>query len=317
MFELFKKRELGDYIVDTFTFFKSYGKHFFKTFFLINAGMLLVVGALVYWFLKHNFQSLVRNNLDQTEPDSLLNYFNDNDPALLGFIAISTLVILIVSLFNASYPVLYLKLIAAKNTNNFTTNDILSSFKQSIWKLFKFTIGVIFIIFPVLFITIIILFFLCFVLIGIPLLILAIPTLFTWIHLSFYIYLTQEKSFFQSLNNAYLLLKANYWNSIGVTFIAMVIIQMVQGSITMFIYFVGIFLVIGTALVNPNFDNQSFDAASPVLLLGITLIFLLILVISTIFNNMLVINQGIIYYGLQAENKISAIEIDLIGNNNE
>ncbi|MEP6805914.1 MAG: hypothetical protein ABI892_15400, partial [Flavobacterium sp.] len=157
----------------------------------------------------------------------------------------------------------------------------------------------------------------CFVLIGIPLLILAIPTLFTWIHFSFYIYLTEEKSFFQSLNNAYLLLKENFWTSIGATFLAMVIIQMVQGSITMFIYFVGIFLVIGTALINPNFDNQSFDAASPFLILSITLIFLLILVISTIFNNMLVINQGIIYYSLGADKKISTAEIDLIGNNNE
>lgn len=314
MFELFKKRELGDYIIDSFTFFKTFGKHFFKIFFIINTGMLLVTGALMYWFLKINFRFLFNDNLKGVPTDYLLKYFNNNYPLLIAVVVLFVLILLIVSLFNSSYPILYLKLIAEKNTNDFTAKDILSAFKQNIWKMFKFSFGLVFILFPVLVVTVLLLFFLCFVLIGFPLLIIAIPALFTFINFSFYSYLIQEKSFFQSLNHAYILLKKDFWAIIGATFIVMVIIQMIQGSITLFFYFVGIFIFLGTVLVNPNFDVKPVED-SPILLFTISLIFIILLAISTIFNNILVINQGIIYYSLDTENKTSTTDIDLIGSN--
>lgn len=316
MFELSRKRQLGDYIVDSFTFFKIFGKHFFRIFFLINTGMLLVTGALMYWFLKINFRFLFNNKLKDTQGDYLLNYFNNNYPLLIGIIVLFVLIIVIVSLFNSSYPVLYLKLIAEKNTNDFTSKDILSGFRQNIWRIFKFSIGTLFIVFPILFVTIFLLFFLCLVLIGFPLLVIAIPAIFAFINFSFYSYLTQEKSFFQSLNYAYILLKKDFWSIIGATFIVMVIIQMIQGSITLFFYFIGIFIFLGSVLVNPDFDVKPIEG-SPLLLFTITAIFVILLATSTIFNNILVINQGIIYYSLDTENKTSATDIDLIGTHNE
>jgi len=315
MFELYKKRQLGDYIVDSFTFFKNFGKQFFKIFFAINAGLLLISGALMYWFLKFNFTSLVDNSLEKTTPNELLNYF-DRDPVITGFVIIFSIVILLLSLFNASYPILYLKLIAEKSTNNFTTQDILTAFRKSLWKIIKFGLGAVFIIFPVLCIIIIVLFFLCFVLVGIPLLIIAIPTLFTWVHLSFYTYLTEDKSFFESLNHAHLLLKEDFWSTIGASFIAMIMIQMVQASITMFLYFVGIFAFIFFAIANPDFEKMPFEP-SPFFLILITIAFVLIMALSNIFNNVLVVNQGIIYYSLGAEDRFSPTEIESIGSHNE
>jgi len=315
MFELYKKRQLGDYIVDSFTFFKNFGKHFFKIFFAINAGMLLVAGALMYLFLETNFSSLAGNNLEKTTPDELFKYFGSY-PLITGFAILFLVVIVFLSLFNSSYPILYLKLIAEKNTNDFTTQDILAAFSKSLWKIIKFGFGVVFIIFPVLCIIIIALFFLCFVLVGVPLLIVAIPTLFTLINLSFYTYLTEDKSFFESLNHAYLLLKEDFWSTIGASFIVMIMIQMVQASITMFFYFVGIFGFIFFAIANPDFDKMPFEP-SPIFLILITIAFVLIMALSNIFNNVLVINQGIIYYSLGAEDKISATEIESIGSNNE
>ncbi|MBF4485220.1 hypothetical protein IRZ78_10360 [Flavobacterium sp. CSZ] len=315
MFELYKKRQLGDYIVDSFTFFKNFGKHFFKIFFAINVGMLLIMGALMYLFLETNFKSLAGNNLEKTTPDELFNYF-DSYPLLGGFAILFLVVIIFLSLFNSSYPILYLKLIAEKNTNDFTTQDILAGFRKNLWKIIKFGLGVVFIIFPILFILIIALFFLCFVLVGIPLLIVAIPTLFTWVNLSFYTYLTEDKSFFESLNHAHLLLKEDFWSTIGASFIVMIMLQMVQASITMFFYFVGIFAFIFFAIANPDFDKMPFEP-SPVFLILITVAFVLIMALSNIFSNVLVINQGIIYYSLGAEDRISATEIESIGSNNE
>lgn len=315
MFELFKKRQLGDYIVDSFSFFKAFGKHFFKIFFVINAGMLLVAGALMYWFLKINFNVLSNDTLQKTNPNQVLDYFG-NSPVIIIFTIIAVIIIVLISLFNSAYPILYLKLIAEKSSNDFTATEILATFRQNIWKILKFTIGLVFIIFPVLFIAIIALFFLCFVLVGIPLIIVAIPTLFTWINLSFYTYLSEEKSFFQSLNHAHLLLKEDFWTTIGASFIVMIMMQMVQASITMFFYFVGIFAFLFFAIANPDFEKSSFQV-SPIIIILITLVFLIILVLSNIFNNILVINQGIIYYSLGSEDRIANTEIESIGSNNE
>lgn len=315
MFELYKKRQLGDYIVDSFTFFKNFGKHFFKIFFAINVGMLLVVGVLMYLFLQTNFKALVDHNLENIASDELLNYFGSS-PLLAGFTIFFLVIIVLLSLFNSSYPILYLKLIAEKSTNNFTTQDILVAFRKSLWKIFKFGLGTVFILFPFVFIIIVILFFLCFVLIGIPLLIIAIPTLFTWINLSFYTYLSEDKGFFESLHHAYLLVREDFWTTIGASFIIMIMIQMVQASITMFFYFVGIFAVIFFAIANPDFDKMPFHG-SPVFLILISIAFVVILALSNIFNNILVINQGIIYYSLGADDKISATEIESIGKNDE
>lgn len=315
MFELFKKRQLGDYIVDSFSFFKAFGKHFFKIFFVINAGMLLVAGALMYWFLKINFNVLSNDTLQKTNPNQVLDYFG-NSPVIIVFTIIAVIIIVLISLFNSAYPILYLKLIAEKSSNDFSATEVLATFRQNIWKILKFTIGLVFIIFPVLFIAIIALFFLCFILVGIPLIIVAIPTLFTWINLSFYTYLSEEKSFFQSLNHAHLLLKEDFWTTIGASFIVMIMMQMVQASITMFFYFVGIFAFLFFAIANPDFEKSSFQV-SPIIIILITLVFLIILVLSNIFNNILVINQGIIYYSLGSEDRIANTEIESIGSNNE
>lgn len=313
MFELYKKRQLGDYIIDSFTFFRFFGKHFFKIFFIINTTMLLVAGALMYCFLQLNFKSLFENNLDKSNPTELLSYFDAN-PILGVFAVLFLIIIVLASLFNSAYPILYLKLIAEKNNNDFEAKEILSAFKQNIWKIFKFTIGLVFIVLPVLFALIVLLFFLCFVLVGFPLLIISIPTIFTWINVSLYTYLSEEKSFFQSLNHAYLLLKDNFWSTIGATFLVMIMLQMIQASITMFLYFIGIFVFIFAAIGDPYFDEAPFNG-SPLFLLFITLIFVVILALSTIFNNILVVNQGVIYYSLKVENKVSTVEIESIGSN--
>nr|WP_199002915.1 hypothetical protein [Flavobacterium sp. ASV13] len=314
MFELYKKRELGDYISDTFGFFKSFGKHFFKIFFVINGAFLLITGALVYWFLRVNFQFLSQNNA--ADPNQVLSYFDNQYPIVIGCIVIFAIVALVLSLFNSAYPILYLKLIERNNTNDFTLEDIMTSFKQNLWKIIKFCIGMIFIVVPVLFIAIIIMFLLCFIIVGIPLILISIPAFFTWMNLSFYTYLTEDKGFFESINHAYVLLRQNFWNTIATTFIVMMMMQMIQASITMVFYFAGIFIFFVSAVSTSDFGTKPFEG-SPVLLGFISFIFVLIFALSYIFSNALMVNQGIIYYSLGADDKTSNREIELIGSDNE
>lgn len=316
MFELYKKRELGDYIGDTFGFFKKFGKHFFKIFFIINGAFLLITGALVYWFLSVNLQYLAGSNVPEPDSIQLFNSLNDNFPMFIGFVIFFIIIMVFLSLFNSAYPILYLKLVEKNNNNDFTLQDILTIFKQSIWRIIKFSIGVVFILLPIMFIGIILMFLLCFIIVGIPLIFISIPAFFTLLNLSFYSYLNEEHSFFQSINHAYTLLKQKFWNTIGTTFLVMIMVQMIQGSITMFFYFIGIFIFFISAIGNPDFATKPFEGSS-LLLTFISALFVVILALSYLFNNVLMINQGIMYYSLGSDEKTSTRDIELIGTDNE
>lgn len=315
MFELYKKRELSDYIGDTFGFFKKFGKHFFKIFIVINGVFLLLTGALIYWFISLNAEFLTENPAAK-DPNILFNDVNVNLPMYIGFIVLFVIIGIFLSMFNAAYPVLYLKLVEKNNTNDFTIEDIFSVFKQSIWKILKFSLGMVFIIVPLMIIAIIVMFLLCFVIIGIPLIIISIPAFYTWLNLSFYSYLIDDRDFFESLNYSYSLLTQNFWNTIGTTFLVMIMVQMIQATITMAFYFMGIFVLLLTAATNSNFDKNPFDG-SPLLIIFISSLSVTMLALSYLCSNVLMVNQGIIYYSLSSDEKTSTRDIELIGTDNE
>src|SRR5690606_9716159 len=48
MFRLYKQRNFSELINDTFAFFRTYGKSYFKGYFIINGGLLLTLLVLMY-----------------------------------------------------------------------------------------------------------------------------------------------------------------------------------------------------------------------------------------------------------------------------
>lgn len=313
MFELYKKRQLGDNLGDTFVFFKNYGKSFFKIFFIVNAAFLVLFGIVIYSLIKINFESIKASGLENDRlKEDVLHYFNNNEGVVVLLMFICIFLFLLLSLFNYSYPGLYLKMIG-NGEKDFDLNKVLSTFRKSLLKLIKFSIGFMFIILPVLMIALIVLFFLCFIIIGIPLLIIALPTCFTFMNLCFYSYLEDEMRFFESIRHAYDLLREDFWNTIGTTFIMMMIMQFVQAIITMALYFVCIFIFLATMIGNSEFKEPSSIDPSPLLIAFITFIVIFIIMLGNVFNNVIIINQGMIYYSLETGNKGELNTIDLIG----
>jgi len=313
MFELYKKRQLGDNLGDTFTFFKDFGKNFFKIFFILNGAFLLLLAIIIYTLIKVNFEAIKNSGLENNQLKSdLIGYFNNNEALTLILVLICAALLLIFSLFNYAYPVLYLKMLDNER-KDFELNDVLSNFLKIFFKLIKFSIGALFIVFPVLIIALIIMFFLCFIIIGIPLILVAIPAFFTFFNLWFYSYLTDEKRFFESLQHAYYLIKEDFWNTIGTTFIMMIIMQFIQAAITMFLYFVGIFIAIAYFIGNNGSNDTKAIEPSPLLIGFITAMVLALIVLGNIFNNVIIINQGMIYYSLESGNREESKSIDLIG----
>lgn len=81
----------------------------------------------------------------------------------------------------------------------------------------------------------------------------------------------------------------------------------------MFFYFVGIFIALAYLIGNSALNDTKDIEPSPLLIAFITIVVLLLIVLGNVFNNIIIINQGMIYYSLEAGNKQESKSIDLIG----
>lgn len=317
MFQLFKERNFNDYINDTFQFFKILGKHYFKNYFTINGGLLLLATVFIYFFTKVYFEfisSSMSGGINATQ-NTFANYFNNNVGLMIAVVSIAVILILIMSIIQFAFPIVYLDLYDEHKGANFTTKDILNKLKSKIPKILKFAIGSIFVIFPILMIAIVILVLLCFIIIGIPLFLIMIPAIMSWIHLSFYYYMNSDQGFFNAIGDGFDTIKQQFWPIVGTTAIMYIIIQIVNTIFTMIPYIFGMASMFST-ISDPNSGaGDKFSAISVMM----SIIMVISTIVSFIFNNLILINQGMIYYSHieNAEGNTSTNAIDLIGTDSE
>lgn len=314
MFELYTKRDLSANFSDTTTFFKSFGKHYFKNYLIINGIFLMLLVVLIYFISKVYMEVLFSGiSTMRTNPNYLMAYFNNNIFLIIVGFAITFLLIVILSMLNISFPVIYLKLFEKNNSHNFETQDIINGLKATIGKMIVFFLGSIFIILPLAFIVFGLLILLCFILIGIPLLFIVGPAFISWITLSYYEYILKNVGFFTALSNGFSMVKQQFWTTVGTTFLMLMLIQIIQGCITVIPYILNM-IWMSTTVKNMDIANQPTDTFSTMgIILAVIMVFSVLL--SYIFNNFIIVNQGLIYYSLQEEkeNNSTKSQIDLIG----
>lgn len=315
MFQLFKKRNFSDLVGDTFTFFKMYGKHYFKNYFIVNGGILLVLLVLVYFLMKIFFEGMLANT-DQAQPNAMDLFMNDNLPLIIGLAAVTGLAAIFLSLVSYTYPVAYLKLIEEKTA--FETSEILTVMKSKTGKIVIFFLASLFIMIPVMLFVMALSFALVFIIIGIPLLLLLIPALMCWVSLSFYEYIATDKGYFESLGNGFNMLRQKFWPCIGSTAVMYMIVQIVVGFVSMIPYVIGLismFTSIDTQNPEAGFNNNQFSFF--MIMMGVTMV--LSILMNFIFQNFILVNQGIIYYSVREENENNTpkSQIDLIGTDGE
>lgn len=314
MFELYKKRDLSANFSDTTAFFKAFGKHYFKNYFVINGIFLMILVVLIY-FISKVYMELIFSGISnsQNNPNYLMAYFSNNMALIAGGFIITFLLIVILSMLNISFPVIYLRLVEKTNGNDFSTQEIISGLKSNIGKMIVFFLGALFIIMPLAFIVFGLLFLLCFILIGIPLLFIALPAFISWISLSYYEYILKDVGYFTALANGFRLVKQQFWISVGTTFIMLMLTQIIQGFITMIPYIISMIWMFTSTQNLQETGSQTDTFSTMGILLAVIMVFSVLL--SYIFNNFILINQGLIYYGLQEEkeNNSTKSQIDLIG----
>ncbi|WP_396193934.1 hypothetical protein [Flavobacterium sp.] len=310
MFSLFKRRNFGDYVSDTFVFFKENGKHYLKNYFTISGPMLLILVAASYFLFQVYFDFFLKTDPNSNNSEYLESYLTNNIP-LVVLVALGLFLFMIfLSMLNYSLPVIYFDLYEKNNGKNFGTKEILSRFKAHFGKILVFFLATVFLITPVLIAVFALLILLCFVIIGIPLLLFAIPTAFSWVTLSFYEYLNTDKGVFQSYGAGFKHLTKQYFPIVGSCMVIYLIIQVAMTIFSMIPYMLGLISV----FTSTQDGFQENNAQSGVALV-LTVVMVFSLLMSYILNNLLLINQGVIFYSRQEfdENKSADFSIDLIG----
>lgn len=316
MFQLYKNRNFSQYIGDTLEFFQKDFKNFFRGYFVINGSLLLVIIVLMAILMKIFYEGLKSNFGSSTFETAFERYMLENLGMFISMGGLLVVMLMIISILNYLYPVSYLSLVAEKKP--FETADIASRMKQKVGKALVFFIISFFVLMPVLAIIMVLCFLLIFVIIGIPLLLILIPTFISFTMLAFYDYMLTENGYFTSLGNGFKILFHKFWHILGSTVIVYIFVQLVTNAITIIPYF----FTVGSMLVNPE-SMQSSDGTMPegvgFLMVMIALLFVVAIVVSYVMQNIILVNQGIIYYSYKNETeKIETYsEIDSIGKTDE
>ena len=317
MITLFKKRNFNDYLNDTFSFFKKDGKHFLKNYFVINGIFLLLLVVFIYFLSKIYFEAIFSTFENTTTGYNPIDkLFNENlglfITSLVGFILLS----LFLSLLNFAYPIVYLDLYDKNSGSSFDTRDIINGLKNKTGKILLFFIISLFVIIPAVVILFIVLLFLSFIIIGIPLIIIALPAISSLITLAFFDYLNTENGYFTSLGNAISYLKKQFWPIVGVTMLMYMIIQIILTIFSMIPYVIAMVLLFSSIEGGSTAPTQDAFSTFGILM---TILFVIAILANYILNNLLIVNQGLIYYSRREhdENNSTFGEIDTIGTNFE
>lgn len=316
MFQLYKKRNFNELVGDTFSFFKLYGRHYFRNYLIVNGGFVLILLVLVFFLFKVFYEGTLSGLNNGAPGNQFDSFIAENFLLFLGFGGLSAILMLIISLISYLYPVVYLDLLSRKK--DFDTAEITRMVKSKIGKVLLFFILSMFTAIPLIALTFILSFALAFILIGIPIILLLIPAAGSWLSLSFYNYISTDDDYFVSISKAFRMMKSKFWPIIGSTFVMYLIVQAIVGTISMIPYIIGVASVF-TTLDNPgSFDPESSNPFSFFVIMML-LVFVLSVLLNFFMQNLLLINNGVIYYSIreESENNTPKNDIDLIGTQSE
>lgn len=317
--QLYKKRDFGTFISDSFAFFKAYGKNYFKNFILLNGLLLILMVVVIVLGFREFFGVLFGSNMSG-ESYYFEQYFTDN----LGLFITSGILLFILytalMTINFLFPVFYMKRIAEGN-KEIRTDDILSDFKTNRKKVIKAYFGLSFLVMPVATVLFGFSYFLIIILIGIVLILFVGPTLFNIITFLCYDYFNRDRGFFESLSYAvraqfsYPNGRENspYWKYWGSTIVMGILFYIVSGVLSA-VPMILFMAKLTTASPDGEFEQNPMTGGFGIMiffLYGISSLF------SMFLMNVLYINSGLMYYDNRTDlhQKMELEEIETIGFN--
>lgn len=316
MFLLFQKRDFSSLVSDTFTFLKLEGKNYFKHFFKLCGIPLFLVLIFIYLLADMGISSAVSANYQRvTDPDLIFKTLFEEHLGLAMLALLGIFVVgIILGIVCYSFPALYLKNIAEAEPGQADQSTIGKQIMGKLGAIIVFGLGTTFLILPLILILAFVSTLLVFILIGIPILLLMIPTMYAVLTLAYYEYLTKNVGFFQAYGTAIRFVRYNFWSIIGNTFIFYMVTTLITLIPSMLIQFV----ILGGSVL---FDTENLENSMMVSAItwGVVLLYFVYILLATFAQNIMFINQGIIYYSERekVENRFTKSKIDSIGSTNE
>lgn len=304
-FELFKKRDFGSLIADTFEFLKSEFRSYFKHFLAINGMLMLLLLLIAYPFIDLLFSSL------SVGPDvDALFMRMMNSVWMIPLLILAFLVYLAIAMVQFVYPSLYMRHMAHEQTP-LTTKVMVNLMVSALGRLILFTMvsGLAMLIIMFLMVVLIIqsgvVSTAVAILLLFPAMLFLAPTFFIYLYLSLYFYMEPQASLFASFGLAWKALMANFWSFWGSTVVMFFIYMILHIGFSFFVQML-IALGIGVGGVNPDFP--------PVVILISTVITALISMFFYMISiQLLQVNIGMMYYSQldsdQSLNDLKAIEM--------
>lgn len=322
--QLYKSRGFGQYFGDTFTFIKLNGRHFFKHYFIVTGVFLLILLVLFYFFMKF-YREFLFGVMDTNNPNMIENYVSDNAGlfVLLGIILLA--VALVAGMISYAFTPIYLKLYEKFSGQNFETKDIIEEYKNNIGRLALYlTISLFFLVVTFSVLALIIfgvgsmmstglaVFLILFALLGIFLIPFLAGLLMLFFGGTLIEFIEGKKGVFECFGYAWELIKLKFWPSIASVGIFYLMSYIVQQIVTMIPYIFGMasmFTTIETS--SPGNQKEFLDGFTLIMMM----VFFLSFIVGVFLNNIVQLNQGIVFYSLkeEKENINTKSDIDLIG----
>ncbi|MDH6252083.1 uncharacterized membrane protein YhaH (DUF805 family) [Chryseobacterium sp. H1D6B] len=319
MMQFYKKRDFGTFISDSLSFFKLYGKNYFKNYILLNGLLMILLVVVCIFGYKELFMQAFGSNTSG-ESYYFEKYFEDNLGMLFVVGILTFLLFLLLMIVNYLYPVFYLRRLA-QGQEKIKMDDILSDFKNNAKRIVFLCLGMVFIVTPLAMIVIGITSALIFIIIGIFLLLLVLPTLFNVVTFLMYDYFNSSRGFFESLSYSIRSQfsyangreRSPYWKYWGAAIIIYIILYVIT---TVFTYVPMVFFY-GSMFTTPhsgNFEQNPFNGAFGV---AIFFIYGISMLVSFFLSNILYVNAGLMYYDSRTDlhQKVELAEIETIGIN--
>jgi hypothetical protein len=308
--QLYKSRDFSAFFQDTFAFLKQNGKHYFKHYFIVNGIFLMILMVLGYFFTKF-YSELLFGGILQNNPNAMDDYMNDNLGLFILLLFVFLTVGLIAGIISYAYTAIYLKLYIKNNGSNFNTKAIIESYKANISKLFVFLLCGLLIAFPILIVSGIVIFVLAITIIGLLLLPLVIGAISLFYNMTLMEYIEHKKGIWDSFGYAWTLLMSKFWTAVGSVGLFFLMGYIVQNVITLIPYVFGMARLFTTIESGSN-TIQDIGGTMMVIML---IVFFITFVVGSILNNIVQLNQGIVFYSLKEdqENINTKSIIDQIG----
>ncbi len=313
--QLHQTRGFNDFFQDTFAFIKQNGKHYFKHYFIINGFFLVLLATISYLFFSF-FSSVIFNPLalggiGNNTVNPLDDFMNENLGLFVLFLIAFFVIALLAGIINYAYTPIYLKLYNENNGVNFSTKEIVNSYKANIGKLVVFVLLGLLIGFPLIIAAGLVSLILMITIVGILLLPLVLGLLTLIYNSTLLEYLHNKRDFWASMGYTWNLITSKFWATVGCVGIFFLISYIIQFIIQITS---SIFMTARTLTVSENGSTNPFDMPTSVIIV-MALMFILQFLASILMNSVIQVNQGIIYFSLkeEKENINTKSAIDQIG----